>query len=182
MPYNPDMSLTPRSSRRFPVVIAIAAIVVVALPPRAIAVAQSAQPCALLTTEDIQPLAYQQTVAPGVAASYAATGFSACRYAWGTGLDRYKLEVNISDSSRMFAGLAPDQVKQALQSIVVKDTADAIIPDVGDAAIFKAESPAYVQTTAVIKGRVLQLSLDGLDARERKGEVIALLKQAASKF
>jgi phosphotransferase system HPr-like phosphotransfer protein len=176
------MPLSPRSSRRFPVVFAIAAIVVALPHSRVIAVAQSAQPCALLTTEDIQPLAYQQTVAPGVAASYAATGFSACRYAWGTGLDRYKLEVNISDSSRMFAGLAPGQVKRALQSIVVKDTADMIVSDVGDAAIFKAESPVYVQATAVIKGRVLQLSLDGLDAREKKGEVIALLKQAASKF
>ena len=183
MPYNPGMLLTPRSSRRFPVAFAIAAILAIAFPhSRAITAAQSAPPCTLLTTEDIQPLASQHTVAAGVAASYAPTGFNMCRYAWGGGLDRYTLEVNVGDSSRMFEGLAPDQARQALQAIVVKDTADTIITDVGDAAIFKAESPVYVQATALIKGRVLQLSLDGLDAREKKGELIALLKKAAAKF
>jgi hypothetical protein len=176
------MSQTPRAAR-FLVVFAIAASAVVVSPhSRAVAVAQSAQPCTLLTTEDIHPLAYQQTVAAGVAASYEPTGFNVCRYAWGAGLDRYKLEVNIGDASRKYAGLGPDQVKQALQSTVVKDTADTIVSDVGDAAIFKAESPVYVQATALIKDRVLEISLDGLDAREKKGEMIALLKKAAAKF
>ena len=170
--------------RRFPVVVGLAAAAIVSAGShgRSIVAAQSAPPCTLLTTEDIQPLAYHETVAAGVAMSYAPTGFSACRYAWGAGLNHYTLQVNIGEPSRMFAGIAPDQVKQALQSTVVEATADTIVSDVGDAAIFKAESPVYVQASALIKGRVLQISLDGLDAREKKGAVIALLKQAASKF
>jgi hypothetical protein len=78
--------------------------------------------------------------------------------------------------------MAPEAMKQALQASVTPDTADAVIPDVGDAAVFKADSPAYVHATALVKGRVLQVHLDGIDAREKKGVVIGLLKAAASRL
>ena len=94
----------------------------------------------------------------------------------------YTLDVTVGDASRMFSGTPPEVVKPALQTLVAAGTADAVIPDVGDAAIFKADSPVYVCASAYLKGRILQVRLDGADAREKKDQVIALLKTAASRF
>ncbi len=82
----------------------------------------------------------------------------------------------------MFSGTPPELVKPALQALIAAGTADAVIPDVGDAAIFKADSPAYVWASAYLKGRILQVHLDGMDAREKKDQAISLLKAAASRF
>ena len=82
----------------------------------------------------------------------------------------------------MFSGMPPDMVKPALQALVAAGTADALIPEVGDAAIFKADSPAYVCASGYLKGRILQVRLDGSEAREKKDQVIGLLKTAASRF
>ncbi len=82
----------------------------------------------------------------------------------------------------MFSGMPPDMVKPALQALVAAGTADALIPEVGDAAIFKADSPVYVCASGYLKGRILQVRLDGSDAREKKDQVIALLKTAVSRF
>jgi hypothetical protein len=57
-----------------------------------------------------------------------------------------------------------------------------LIPEVGEAAIFKADSQVYVCATAYLKSRMLQVRLDGSDARDKKDQVIALLKTAASRF
>ena len=146
------------------------------------AAAQASGPCALLTTDEIQPLALKVSVASGVPLSLEAGGFSSCRYMWGTGTERYSLDVAVSDASRAFSGMMPDQIRKELLASVTAGTADAIIPDVGEAAVFKADSAIYVRATAYLKSRILQVRVDGLDAREKKDQVIALLKSAAARL
>lgn len=162
------------------------AVVVAALsgPPGGdgIAMAQASGPCALLTTDDIEPIASNASVSQGVSTSFEAVGFSSCRYAWGAGMGSYKLDVTVNEASRMFSGMSPEQIKQGLQASITAGTADAVIPDVGDAAVFKVDSPVYVHVTAYVKGRIVQLHLDGLDARGKKDQLIDRLKLAASRL
>jgi hypothetical protein len=146
------------------------------------AAAQSSGPCALLMTDEIEPLASNATIADGVSKSLETVGLSTCRYTWGEGVGRFKLDVTVNEASRMFAGKGPDLIKQGLSESVTAGTADAVIPDIGEAAVFKADSLVYVHATAYLKGRILQVHLDGYDAREKKDQVIALLKSAASRL
>lgn len=177
-----------RSLRRFGLVFGLTIVSVVSIVLSGSATGQSpvapqaSGPCALLTIkDDIQPLAPNTTIADGLATSFD-LGYSACRYTWGTGFQHYTLDVTVGEASRMFSGMQPDMVKPALQALVAAGSVDALIPDVGDAAIFKADSPAYVCASAYLKGRILQVRLDGSEAREKKDQVIALLKAAASRF
>jgi hypothetical protein len=146
------------------------------------AAAQAGSPCALLTTADVQEVATSTLFADGVATSLDAAGFSTCRYEWGVGAGRFKLDVTVREASRLFAGMGPELIKQALQGSVRAGTADEVIPDVGEAAVFKADSPVYVYSTAYLKGRILQVHLDGFDESDKKGQVIELLKLAASRL
>jgi hypothetical protein len=68
------------------------------------------------------------------------------------------------------------------QRLRAAETEDAAISDVGETGVFKAHSSLYVTASAYLKGRVLQLSLDGFDAREKKGQLLSLLKSAASRM
>ena len=144
--------------------------------------AQESNPCALLSDDDLKSLAEKTSVAAGVSNSPPSLGYTACRYAWGDGVDRVKLVVVVSEASRMFPGMTPDQIKQRLLASVRVGTNDAVIPDVGDAAMFKPDSPVYAIATAFVKGRILQLQLDGIGALEKKDQVIGLLKSAASRL
>ena len=149
------------------------------------AAAQAASPaasCALVPTAEVAPLAGNSSVSEGLPASLASVNSNACRYTWGEGVGRYKLDVSTSDPKQVFGGMSPEMIKQHLQAVVTPATSDAVIADVGDIAVFKADSPAYVHATAVVKGRVLQIALDGYNAAEQKDQVIALLKSAASRM
>ena len=139
-------------------------------------------PCALLTTDDIQAIVPKEHVEKGVTSQTPAADSAFCRYSWGAGLKRMALDISVYPASRMFAGMTPDAIKQAMVASVVPDTTDATIADVGEIAVFRAYSPVYVGASAYLKGRVLQVSLDGLDARDRKGDLVSLLKKAASRF
>jgi hypothetical protein len=143
--------------------------------------AQETSPCALLTPDEIQPLAPNASIGEGVSSAIPSFS-SACRYAWGTGTRRFKLGIIVHDASRMFPGMTPDQIKQRLLASVKPDTDEAVISDVGDAAVFRADSPYYTSATAFVKGRILEVQLDGLAALERKDEAIALLKSAAGRL
>jgi hypothetical protein len=138
--------------------------------------------CALLSASDVQPLAVNATVREGVSTSADAAAFSICRYTWGAGADRVDVDVTLNDASRMFSGMSPDQIKQGLQSSVRPGTADAVVSDVGELAVFKADSPAYAHAAAYLKGRLLQVHLTGVYAPDRKDQIIGLLKSAASKL
>jgi hypothetical protein len=143
---------------------------------------QASNPCALLKTDEIQPVAVNASIADGVQASLPSIGMVSCRYTWGEGTGKYKLDVIVNDAAKMFPGLGPDQIKKALAESVKPGTADTAISDVGEAAIFKADSYVYTRTTAYLKGQVLQIHLDGIDAQEKKGQLIGLLKSAASRL
>ena len=143
---------------------------------------QPSDPCALVTAADLQPFAAPASVADGVAISFASYGFGSCRYAWGTGNAQFKFHVTVNDASRMFSGMSPELIKQTLQGSVTAGTADVVIPNVGEAAVFRADSPAYVHATAYAKGRILQVYLDGGEARDKRDQVIALLTTAASRL
>jgi len=92
------------------------------------------------------------------------------------------VNVVVTDQSRMFPGLGADQVKQRFVASVRAGTADAIIPDVGQVAVFKADSPYYANATASVKGSIIEVQVDGLVARDKKDVVISLLKSAVGKF
>lgn len=147
---------------------------------RAVA-AQGAGPCALVTAADIQPLAPNASIGDGVSTTFEAIGFSRCQYSWGDGVDRFKLDVTLNDAARVFPGMSPDAIRQGLQASVKEAMGDAVIADAGEAAVFRADSHYYVHASALAKGRIVQVHLDGLDARDRKDQVIALLKAAASR-
>ena len=179
----------PRFSVRLSAAVLAAALVlgalsgVVSWEATVAAQAASASSCTLLTTDEIQPLAPKKvTVSAGVPSSIEAAGSNWCKYTWGEGVGRFKLDLALTDASRMFTGSTPAAIKQTLQSVVAPGTADALVTDVGDAAVFKADSAMFVHATAYVKGRILQVQLDGFDAVTKKDDVIKLLKSAASKL
>ena len=153
-----------------------------ASPGRHIVSAQASDPCALLTVDDIQQLTAETNVPDGVPSSIPAVGYATCRYTWGDGTDRFKLDVIVTDAPRMFPGMSPDQIEQRLLESVRAGTGDAVIPEIGEAAVFKPDSPVYARATALVKGRILQVHLDGIFAGEKKDQVIELLKSAAARL
>jgi hypothetical protein len=82
----------------------------------------------------------------------------------------------------MYANMAPDAIKQNLVTPGSAGTVSEVIPDVGEAAAFKSDSHLLAAATAYMKGRVLQLNLDGYDARAKKDQLIALLKAGTSRL
>ena len=139
-------------------------------------------PCALLTTDEIQSLAPEASIGEGVSSAIPSFSYATCRYTWGTGTRRFKLGIVVHDASRLFPGATPDQIKQRLLESVKPETDEAVIADAGEAAVFRADSPYFTTATALVKGRILELQLDGLAALERKDEAIALLKSAAGRL
>jgi hypothetical protein len=146
------------------------------------AVAAQANPCALLPIDEIQPLAVKATVAEGVSSAIEAAGAAACRYTWGTGASRFKLDVVVNEAARMFPGMSAELIRQRIQASPRPGTVDAALADIGEAAVFRSDSPVFATTTAYLKGRILQLQLDGLYARDMKDQMIALLKSAVSRL
>ena len=144
--------------------------------------AQALNPCALLTTDEIEPLAANESVGEGVSSSIPSFNYATCRYTWGVGTGRFKLGVIVHDASRTFPGMTPDQIKQRLLQSVKPGTTEEVISDIGEAAVFKSDSPYYATATAFLKGRILEVHLDGSVAREQKDQAIALLKSAASRL
>jgi hypothetical protein len=144
--------------------------------------AQTPDPCALLQVDEIQPLAVKASVAEGVSKSMPAAGYAACRYTWGTGADRFILDVVVNETSLVYPGMSPDLVKLRIQASPRPETSDAALADIGEAAVFRVDSPVYATTTALVKGRLLHLQLDGLYAIDKKDQLIALLKSAASRL
>jgi hypothetical protein len=144
--------------------------------------AQELNPCGLLTNDDIHAVAAETNVAAGVANTVPSQGYAACRYDWGTGIYRFKLDVVVTDPSRVYKGISPEQVKQQLLQLVREGTYDAVITEVGDTAVFTPDSPVYGRAIALVKGRILEVRLDGLFAGEKKDQIVGLLKSAASRM
>lgn len=143
--------------------------------------AQALNPCALLTVDDVKSLAGNSTVADGVSNTYPDIGYATCRYTWGVGADRFNLNVAVTEASRMFPRMSPDQIKQQLVGSVRTGTHDALVSEVGEAAVFRPDSLVYATASSFVKGRVLQVQLDGAFAGEMKDKVVGLLKTAAAR-
>ena len=150
--------------------------------PSGIVSAQAPNPCALLTSDEVESFAANAGVGDGVASSLTSFEYATCRYRWGAGTKRVTLEVTVYDATRRFPAMNPDQVKQQLLASVRPGTAESVIEDVGEAAVFRSDSPLYATATAFLKGRILGVHVDGLVAREKKDQAIALLKSAASRL
>jgi hypothetical protein len=144
--------------------------------------AQPLNPCSLLTADEIQPLAPNTNVPTGVPRSAPSFDYSTCRHTWGAGTGRFRLDVAVSDPSRMFPDVPPDQMKQRLLAAVRPGADDAAVAEIGDAAVFTLDSSGYASATALVKGRILQVHLDGFSAHEKKNQIIAVLKTAASRL
>jgi hypothetical protein len=140
------------------------------------------QTCGLLTTDEVQALAPQQDVTNAEVSPNQGSGAVTCRYMWGTGNEHFTLALSVQPASRMFAGMSADAIKQHMLKSVTPETSDESIPDVGEAAVFKGASSVYVTASAYVKDRVLLVTLDGIDAADRKAQLIALLKSAASRL
>ena len=69
--------------------------------------AQALNACMLLMSGDIHPHDEKTSVAAGVAESFPELGYTACRYTWGMGVDRFRLDVIVTDAARVFPGLTP---------------------------------------------------------------------------
>jgi hypothetical protein len=179
-----------RSHRQSQIIVALALGVSIAVVWASFAglVAVAAQPpgsnpCGLLTVDEVQGLGSpKEHASNGVAQALPALEVFTCRYTWGTGIERYTLAVSVNSASRAFVGMSGDAIKQNLTSSIKPGTTDTAIPEVGEAAVFKADSPVYAGASAYVKGRLLQLHLDGLDAGEKKDQLITLLKSAASRL
>jgi len=185
-----QMSRIPRrrqTGRRFAwaLVLALAFVVAGASgpgPARGTVSAQALNPCALLKVDEIEQLTPKTSVNEGVASSLPAFGSASCQYAWGVGTSRFKLDVTVNDAARLFPGMSPDQIKQRLLESVKTGTDGVVVSEVGEAAVFKPASPVYATATALVKGRILQLNVDGVFAGEMKDQVAGLLKTAASRL
>jgi hypothetical protein len=59
----------------------------------------------MLTIDEIQPLARNDSVGDGVASSLQSFNYVNCRYTWGVGTGPFKLDVIVYDASGRFPGL-----------------------------------------------------------------------------
>jgi hypothetical protein len=145
-------------------------------------------PCALLKPAEVQALAPNAKIGAGVASTVSAVLNSfACEYKWGSGGNAvsglYTLQVIVSDLSKTFPGMEPGTIREGLLLEAGKPGATAtVIPGVGNGAIFDSNAPIRASTTALVKGSMLQVVLEGPDARTKKDQVIALLKAAAGRL
>jgi hypothetical protein len=140
------------------------------------------QTCGLLSGEDVQALAPNQSITDAAPSGNQGGGAVSCLYTWGSGPGHFTLALSVRPASRAFVGMDAASISQALLTTVTPGTTDEAIPDVGQAAVFKSYSSAYATASALVKDRYLQVTLDGIDARDRKGQLIELLKSAVSRL
>jgi hypothetical protein len=146
---------------------------------------QAQDPCGLLTPAEIQSIAPRSKVGPGVARTGVAG--PSCRYELtvGAGADtrKYTLDVTVSDAARLYAGSAPAQWKGRFQAMIREADPTAItISKVGDAALFGSASPERATASALVKDRVLQIFVQGPNARGQRTQIIEALKASVTRL
>lgn len=144
--------------------------------------AQGVKPCELLKSAEVQAVASSQ-IGEGVAKFEAPTATYACEYKWSVRDFSPSLLVLVSDASKMYPGIDANTIKSGMLGGprgVPKDT--TVVPGVGEAATYKAESPTSGVAMAYLKGKILLVTYRGTDAPAKKDQVIGLLKLAASRL
>jgi hypothetical protein len=68
--------------------------------PSGVVSAQAPNPCALLTSDEIESFAADASAGDGVASALASFEYGTCRYTWGAGTRRFTLEVIVYDATR----------------------------------------------------------------------------------
>lgn len=139
--------------------------------------AQALKPCALLTSAEVKSVATSPP-GEGVAEFLAPTASHTCVYKWAARDFSPSLVVTASDASKMYPGMSAEMLKMGL--LAGKDM--TAIPGIGDAAGYKSDSPTAVLAIALLKGKVLTVTYRGTDAVAKKGQVVGLLKSAASRL
>jgi hypothetical protein len=140
--------------------------------------------CSLLQGAQVQALAGSTKVGAGKP-STDPLGSRLCHYEWGAGNNvqsgRSYLDVSITPISKAFPGTDPSLLRQGLLAKAGPPNT-AVIPAVGDAAVYESNNPIRVETSALVKGNMLIVTFDSSDARAKKDQVIGLLKAAASRL
>jgi hypothetical protein len=147
---------------------------------------KSGDGCALLQAAEIQALAGTAKVGAGKATTDA-LGSRTCQYEWGAGgnvqTGRSFLNVSATPTSKAFPGMDASLVGRGLLARAKASTPNtAVIPAVGDAAIYESDDPIRAKATALARGNMLIVSFESSDARAKKDQVIALLKAAAGRL
>jgi hypothetical protein len=140
--------------------------------------------CSALEGAEVQALAGSMKVGAGKPETDP-LGSRLCRYEWGTGANvqggRSTLDVSITPTSKAFPGTDVSVLRQGLLAKAGPPNT-AVIPAVGDAAVYESNDPIRVETTALVKGNLLNVTFESSDARAKKDKVIALLKAAAGRL
>jgi hypothetical protein len=137
---------------------------------------------------EIQALAPNTNVGAGVSSTMpGGLGPVACGYKWGTGNNaqsgHFWFTVTLSDASKLFPGMSSDLIKQGIRSKVQSERRNASeIPGVGEAAVFTSNDPIRAYATAYTKGLILEITFEGVNARAKRDQVIALLKSAVARL
>jgi hypothetical protein len=178
------ISIQPRKFHRSWVLAVVATLA--AFPANLAAQAQAKDACSLLRMDEVQSLGSSAKISDGVSTTDQ-LGSVVCTYRWTAGTNaasaRNQFQVINGDPNRMFPAVAPAQIKEGLLRPANQGQANAsVVPGIGDACIFKSDSPTTADVTAYVKGRVLTVSVKGPDARSRKDQLVALLKIAASRL
>jgi hypothetical protein len=144
-------------------------------------------PCTLLKPAEVQALSPREQIGPGVSSTVsAALNSFACEYKWGKGGNAvgglYSLQVIITEESKAYPGTDHELIKEGLVSLTVTERNTSTISGVGDGAIYQSNAAIRAETTALVKGWMLQVVLEGPDAATRKDQVIGLLKAAAGRL
>lgn len=144
-------------------------------------------PCTLVKPSDLQALFPNGPSGPGTVEKHPEIGSVICSYQWGPGGNaysgRFNFHVTVSEASKIFPGLDRETIKAGLLAETKKPGENGVaISGVGDVAIYKSNSPIRSNTTALVKGFVLLIDLDGPDGRAKKDQVISLLKTAAGRL
>jgi hypothetical protein len=142
--------------------------------------------CSLLTPAEIQALAGGAKVENGKS-SADALGSIMCQYTWGTGGNvqggRSYLNLSATELSKAFPGRSPSVLAKGLVARTRAGTPNAaVIPGIGDAALYESNDPIRVQTTAIATGHMVIVTFESSDARGKKDQVIALLKSAVGRL
>lgn len=140
--------------------------------------------CSLLQAGEIQAFAGSAKVGAGKPDTDP-LGSRLCRYEWGTGANvpsgQSFLDVTITPIAKAFPGTDPAALRPGLLAKAGPPNT-AVIPAVGDAAVYESNAPIRVETTALVKGNMLIITFESSDARAKKDKVIALLKAAAARL
>ena len=142
--------------------------------------------CSVVRAADLQPLAAAAKVAPGTPGTDG-VGSRKCKYEWGPGNSIQSghsfLTVSVTPVSKMFPGMDISIIRQALTAAAQAGKPNnAVIPGLGDVAVYESSDPTQAKATAVFKGQMIIVSLETQNARTQKDQVAALLKIAAGRL